>query len=80
MSFQYFTFVPLVRTRLCQDGHLFTTVWTPGVSFKSVRFGRKRYQHCPVGHHWTMVEPVRDVDLTEDDRRAAAAHHDLRLP
>jgi hypothetical protein len=42
----------------CQDGHLFTTVWTPGVSFKS----------------------VRDVDLTEDDRRAAAAHHDLRLP
>ncbi|CUU57691.1 hypothetical protein Ga0074812_11438 [Parafrankia irregularis] len=56
----------------CRQGHLFTTVWIPGVSLKAIRLGWLRYQHCPVGHHWTFVSPVRASDLTDADRAAAA--------
>jgi hypothetical protein len=64
----------------CSKGHLFTTIWAPGVSFKSVRLGMTRYQHCPVGHHWAVVTPLKETELTEEDRRLAAEHHDLRIP
>lgn len=64
----------------CRDGHLFTTIWVPGASFKSLRLGWKRFQRCPVGHHWTMVTPVREADLTEDELAAARAVHDIRIP
>jgi len=64
----------------CSKGHLFTTTWLPGVSFKSIRLGMSRYQHCPVGHHWALVTPVKDSELTDDDRRLAAEHHDVRIP
>jgi hypothetical protein len=64
----------------CSKGHLFTTIWLPGVSLKSVRLGMSRYQHCPVGHHWAVVTPVKDSELTDDDRRLAAGQHDVRIP
>lgn len=64
----------------CRDGHLFTTIWIPGASFKAIRLGLVRLQYCPVGHHLTFVVPVRDEDLTAEERRIAAAHHDARLP
>ncbi len=64
----------------CKKGHLFTTIWVPGASLKAVRFGTSRLQHCPVGHHWALVTPVRDSGLTDEDRRLAAEHHDLRVP
>jgi hypothetical protein len=64
----------------CSKGHLFTTIWLPGVSIKSVRLGMARYQHCPVGHHWAVVKPVNDAELTDEDRRVAAEHHDVRIP
>ena len=64
----------------CQHGHLFTTIWIPGASLKSIRLGWWRVQRCPVGHHWSIVRPVRDADLTEDERRLAAAHKDIRIP
>ena len=64
----------------CSKGHLFTTIWIPGASFKSVRLGMSRYQHCPVGHHWALVTPVKDAELGEDDKRLAAEHHDVRIP
>lgn len=64
----------------CRQGHLFTTTWLPGVSFKAVRLGPNRFQHCPVGHHWSLVTPVPEADLSEEDRRAAAEHHDTRIP
>ena len=64
----------------CRDGHVFTTIWVPGASLKSIRLGWHRLQHCPVGDHCTLVAPVRDVDLTDDERAAASTHHDLRLP
>ncbi len=59
----------------CQAGHLFTTLWVPGVSFKASRLGWYRFQRCPVGHHWSLVSPVRQDDLTarnEPRRRRTA--------
>jgi hypothetical protein len=50
------------------------------VSFKSVRLGRWRLQRCPVGSHWTLVTPVKPLDLTEDELRGARAHRDVRIP
>lgn len=64
----------------CRKGHLFTTIWIPGVSLKSVRLGWVRLQRCPVGQHWTLVTPVRDSDLTDEERRFAEEHRDVRIP
>ena len=64
----------------CREGHLFTTLWIPGASLKAVRLGWARLQYCPVGRHWSMITPVRVADLTEAQRREAAAHHDIRIP
>jgi hypothetical protein len=64
----------------CRRGHLFTTIWIPGVSVKSVRLGVWRIQYCPVGHHWALVQPVKTAKLTDEDRRIASEHRDIRLP
>lgn len=58
----------------CSKGHLFTTTWIEGGSLKAVRLGPlTRYQRCPVGNHWAIVHPIKDEDLTDDERRIAAA-------
>ena len=64
----------------CRDGHLFTTLWIPGASVKALRLGGWRLQHCPVGHHWTIVAPVRRSDLSRREARAAGARKDIRIP
>lgn len=64
----------------CRQGHLFTTLWIPGASVKSIRLGWARLQRCPVGHHWTLVTPVRDADLSIDERLQAATVHDIPVP
>ena len=64
----------------CRKGHLFTTVWIPGVSFKSVRLGWWRIQRCPVGKHWSIVAPVKTAELTKRERRFAEGHHDVPVP
>ena len=64
----------------CRKGHLFTTIWVPGVSFKSLRLGWWRFQYCPVGRHWSLVVPVREGDLDAADRELAHEHHDARIP
>ena len=64
----------------CRAGHLFTTIWVPGASLKAIRLGLLRVQYCPVGRHWTVVRPVKDSDLSEEDRLEAAAVHDIRIP
>jgi hypothetical protein len=64
----------------CRDGHLFTTIWIPFASVKSIRLGMKRFQHCPVGSHWTLVTPVKDAELTDEDKQFAAEHRDVRIP
>jgi hypothetical protein len=64
----------------CSKGHLFTTIWVPLASFKAVRLGSRRYQRCPVGRHWSMVRQVNPDDLDPQQREAAAAVHDTRIP
>jgi hypothetical protein len=64
----------------CREGHLFTTIWIPGASLKSLRFAWWRFQRCPVGKHWSIVTPVKESELTEDEKRTASEHKDVRLP
>jgi hypothetical protein len=53
----------------CSKGHLFRTHWSALGSLTSIRLGPARFQHCPVGDHWSLVRPVPDSDLTAEDRR-----------
>jgi hypothetical protein len=64
----------------CRGSHLYTTVWIPGASVKSLRFGFWRFQRCPVGRHWSIVTPVRESDLSERDQQIARENRDIRLP
>jgi hypothetical protein len=64
----------------CREGHLFTTIWLPGASLKSLRFLWWRFQRCPIGKHWSIVTPVKESELTADERRTASEHKDVRLP
>jgi hypothetical protein len=64
----------------CRDGHLFTTIWIPLMSFKAIRLGPVRFQYCPVGDHFTFVTIVRDSDLTPYERQLASQIHDRRIP
>jgi len=69
------------RVVRCSAGHLFTTIWFPLGSFKAVRLGwRRRFQRCPVGHHWAMVTPVDETRVPEDELAAARRRHDVRIP
>lgn len=64
----------------CRKGHLFTTLWVPGVSVKSIRLLWWRVQRCPVGEHWTVVTPVRAGEITDEQRRAARHVFDIPVP
>jgi hypothetical protein len=64
----------------CRQGHLFTTIWIPGVKLKALDLGIARLQRCPVGNHWSLVTPVRDSDLTAKQRKLARQHRDVRIP
>ena len=64
----------------CRRGHLFTTIWIPGVSVKSIRLGWWRIQRCPVGPHWSIVVPVREMDLSRRESRRAHELRDIRVP
>jgi hypothetical protein len=64
----------------CRREHLFTTVWIPGASVKSLRFGFWRVQWCPVGRHVDLVHPVKGGTLTAAGRSFAMSHHDVPLP
>jgi hypothetical protein len=64
----------------CRSGHLFSTLWIPGASLKSVRLGPWRLQRCPVGRHWSVVTPVNEASLSSADLDAARATRDVRIP
>lgn len=64
----------------CREGHLFTTIWVPGASVKALRLGPRRFQWCPVGHHWSLVTLVRKSDLSQRQQRAADKTKDIRVP
>jgi hypothetical protein len=70
-----------LRTRAqCRDGHLFTTIWIPGINLKGIDLGVARIQRCPVGRHWTLIRPVRESDLSRRERRRAASYRDIPIP
>jgi hypothetical protein len=64
----------------CRRGHLFTTIWVPGASVKALRLGWWRFQYCPVGKHWTLVRPVNETTLSDEQKRAAGHARDIRMP
>jgi hypothetical protein len=64
----------------CKDGHLFTTIWIPFGSLKAARLAGRRYQHCPVGKHWTTVVPLDPATTSGTDLAQAATVHDARIP
>jgi hypothetical protein len=64
----------------CRQGHVFTTLWIPGVSVKALRLGWWRFQHCPVGRHWSLVTPVNLTQLSSGEQRTARETHDIRVP
>jgi hypothetical protein len=63
----------------CQSGHLFTTIWVPCASMKSVRLGGQRYQYCPVGHHWSRVSRLDRASATPAELQRAAETHDIQI-
>jgi hypothetical protein len=64
----------------CRQGHVFTTIWIPGVKLKALDLVVARVQRCPVGKHWSLVVPVREADLTSGELRFAQRHHDVWIP
>jgi hypothetical protein len=64
----------------CRKGHLFSTIWIPGVKLKELDLVVARVQRCPVGNHWSLVVPVKNTDITDAERRFAEEHHDIRIP
>jgi len=69
-------FDPLVE---CSRGHRYRTIWIPGGSLKALRWFNRRYQWCPVGHHWSWVRRIDPELLSVGERSAANAVHDLRI-
>ena len=51
----------------CRSGHVFSTIWIPGVSVKAIRLGPWRVQRCPVGGHWSLVTPVARTNVAARD-------------
>jgi hypothetical protein len=64
----------------CRQDHLFTTIWLPGVSLKSIRLIWWRVQWCPVGKHLSIVTPVKKTELSDEQKRVATGNRDLRIP
>jgi hypothetical protein len=64
----------------CSAGHVYTTIWVPLGSIKAVRLGWKRWQYCPVGHHWATVSMLDENTATTEELAAAARVHDARIP
>jgi hypothetical protein len=60
--------------------HAFATLWFPGGKIRTNDDGAPRFGRCPLGDHSTLVIPVRDRNLTIEQRLQTAGHHDVRLP
>jgi hypothetical protein len=57
----------------CRQGHVFTTIWIPGIKLKEVDLVVAR-------SHWSLVVPVRAETLSAEDRDFALSHHDAKIP
>jgi hypothetical protein len=60
----------------CRRGHLFTTFWAAHASRGRIDLGWARIQRCPMGDHWTIVFPVKESDLTPEDKKRASQYRD----
>ena len=59
----------------CSKGHVFRTTWVEGGSLVSLRLGpTTRFHYCPVGKHWAIIHPIKEQDLTEEERRQLAGN------
>lgn len=56
----------------CSEGHLFSTIWIPLVSFKAIRIGSDRWQKCP------LCRKFRRVSLVDKDGLSAAEVEQVR--
>ncbi len=57
----------------CSRGHLFRTTWIEGGSFTAVRLGpTTRYQRCPTCRRFRIVHPVKDAELSDEERSQVA--------
>lgn len=63
----------------CRGGHVFSTLWVPGISFKAIRLGWYRLQYCPPGRHWALVKPIKEASLSASQLDAARATRDIAL-
>lgn len=64
----------------CRSGHLYTTLWVPAASLKSLRLGPWRIQRCPVGRHISLVTPAVRGALSPAELELAATARDVRIP
>jgi hypothetical protein len=64
----------------CSRGHLYSSIWIWGTSIKAVRWGRRRWQWCPVGGHFAMTERVDPATLSAEEQSAAQSVRDAPLP
>jgi len=64
----------------CRNGHLFRTIWVPGVSLKAIRLGWYRIQFCPVGRHWTVVKPVKEREPDGEAPLFSLVPDDIAIP
>lgn len=61
----------------CQKGHLFTTLSIPSDSSTAIPLGWWRFQYPPVARHESLVTRATLAPLSTDNKRRAAAIHDI---
>lgn len=64
----------------CSEGHLFSTIWIPLISFKSIRMGPDRWQKCPICRKFRRVTRVDQESLSDAEREKANSVLDSRIP
>lgn len=69
-------FEPVVE---CSQGHRYRSIWVPGGSLKALRLFNRRFQRCPVGHHWSWTRRIDAALLSDEELESANAVHDLRV-
>jgi hypothetical protein len=68
--------MPAEKVIRCSEGHLYTAVWIPFISLRSVRLGwNRRLDHCPVNGKWRMASVVSPDELTESQLAEAREHN-----
>lgn len=64
----------------CAQGALYSSIWWPLVSVKSVRMGSQRLQRCPVHRRWEKTVQVDGAGLSAAEIAEAEAVTDWPVP